>query len=63
MTVKHKNIGNDFDDFLKEEGIYEEVTAQAIKEVIADQVHRYMEEQHLTKTAMARQTQISLWPN
>ena len=28
-------IGSSFDDFLKEEGIYEEVTAQAIKRVIA----------------------------
>jgi len=28
-------IGSSFDDFLKEEGIYEEVTARAIKRVIA----------------------------
>ncbi len=31
---KKSRIGSSFDDFLKAEGIYEEVTARAIKRVI-----------------------------
>jgi hypothetical protein len=34
------HIGSSFDDFLKEEGIYEEVTATAIKRVLAWQADR-----------------------
>jgi hypothetical protein len=30
-------VGSSFDDFLKEEGIYEEATARAIKRVVARQ--------------------------
>ena len=33
MTRKH--MGSTIDDFLKEEGIFEETQAQAIKEVVA----------------------------
>ena len=33
-----KRIGSSFDDFLKEDGIYEAVTARAIKRVIARQL-------------------------
>lgn len=33
--MKNKYIGSSFDDFLKEEGFYEECTAAAIKRVIA----------------------------
>ena len=38
-------IGSSFDDFLKEEGIYEEVTASAIKRVIARQLDALMQGQ------------------
>jgi antitoxin HicB len=31
MTKKKGRIGSSFDDFLKDEGLYEEVTARAIK--------------------------------
>jgi uncharacterized protein YutE (UPF0331/DUF86 family) len=36
---KNKHTGSDFDDFLKEEGIFEECTAEAIKRVIAFRGH------------------------
>jgi hypothetical protein len=39
---KKGRIGSSFDDFLKEEGIYEEVTARAIKRVIAWQLDQLM---------------------
>ena len=43
-----------FDDFLKETGIYEEVTARAIKRVIARQLDALMQDQGLTKSALAK---------
>ena len=40
--MENKHIGSDFDDFLKEEGIQEEVTAAAIESVIAWQLTEAM---------------------
>jgi len=36
--MKKKNIGTSFDSWLREEGMYEEVTATAIRRVLARQV-------------------------
>jgi antitoxin HicB len=47
------------DDFLKEEGIYDEVLAEAIKAVIALQLREAMRERKLTKSAMAKLMQTS----
>jgi antitoxin HicB len=52
-------IGSSFDDFLREDGLYEEVTARAIKRVIARQLDGIMRENRLTKAAMARRMQTS----
>ena len=52
-------IGSSFDDFLKEEGIYEEVTARAIKRVIARQLDALMRNQGLTKSALAKRMHTS----
>jgi len=46
-------IGSSFDDFLKEEGLYEDVQAIAIKRVIAWQIAQEMEKQAITKKEMA----------
>lgn len=59
MKKKRGRIGSSFDDFLKEEGIYEEVTAKAIKRVIARQLDGIMRERNLTKTMLARRMQTS----
>jgi antitoxin HicB len=56
---KKGRIGSSFDDFLKEEGIYEEVTAKAIKRVIARQLDDIMRQNHLTKSMLARRMQTS----
>jgi antitoxin HicB len=56
---KKGRIGSSLDDFLKEEGMYEEVTARAIKRVIARQLDRLMDEQGLTKSALARRMKTS----
>ena len=48
-----KRIGSSLDDFLKEEGIYEETQARAIKEVVVWQLTEAMEKQSLTKARLA----------
>jgi len=47
------------DDFLDEEGIREEVTARAIKRVIALQLQQAMAEQKLSKARMAELMETS----
>ncbi|MGH7812795.1 MAG: Fis family transcriptional regulator [Candidatus Binataceae bacterium] len=51
--TKNPHWGSTLDEFLKEEGIYEEVTAGAIKSVIAWQLERAMKKKRLTKKRMA----------
>lgn len=41
------------DDFLKQEGVYEEVAARSAKRVIALQIQEAVRERNLTKAAMA----------
>lgn len=52
--MKTARIGSSFDKSLKEDGLYEEVTARAIKRVIARQLDVQMRRNGLTKSAMAR---------
>lgn len=47
-------IGSSFDEFLKDEGIYEEVQAAAIKRVLTWQLEQAMESAHISKAEMAR---------
>jgi DNA-binding Xre family transcriptional regulator len=51
--------GSSFDDFLQEEGIYEEVTMTAIKRTVAWQIKAEMEKQKISKTAMAERMNTS----
>ena len=57
--MKKKNIGSTFDSWLREEGIYEEVSANAIKRVIARQIASSMSQKGITKAEMARQMNTS----
>lgn len=57
--MRRENKGSSFDDWLKEEGIYEEVSAAAIKRVVARQIERAMNEGHLTKAEVARRMRTS----
>jgi len=43
-----KGIGQNFDDFLKEQGIYDEVNELAAKKLITYQLQQSMQEQKLT---------------
>lgn len=49
----NKHIGSSLDDFLKEEGIFEETQTRAIKEVVAWQLAEAMKEHSLTKVRLA----------
>ncbi len=51
MSKKH--MGSSIDDFLKEEGIFEEAQAQAVKEVVAWQLAEAMKKQKISKNKMA----------
>lgn len=59
MKKKKGRMGSSFDDFLKEDGIYEEVTARAIKRVIARQLDALMDDQGLSKSALAKKMKTS----
>jgi predicted DNA-binding protein (UPF0251 family) len=51
--------GSRFEDFLREQGILDEVTAVAQKRVLTWQVARLMERQKITKTEMAKRMRTS----
>jgi antitoxin HicB len=56
---KNPHRGSSFDDFLKEEGLYEKCTATALKRVLALQIEQEMERLHITKSAMADKMKTS----
>jgi antitoxin HicB len=58
-NIEKGRLGSSFDDYLKEEGIYEEVQTVAIKRVIAWQIEEAMKTSHITKAQMARRMKTS----
>ena len=57
--MKKRNIGSSFDSWLSAEGIRAEVTATAIKRVLAGQVEAAMKERKFSKAEMARRMHTS----
>jgi antitoxin HicB len=53
------HIGSAFSDFLEEDGLHEEVTAHAIKRILAWQIEQAMKAQGLTNVEMARRMNTS----
>jgi antitoxin HicB len=57
MSKKRKqrksHTGSSIDDFLKEEGIFEEAQAQAVKELVAWQLDEAIKKQKISKNKMA----------
>jgi DNA-binding Xre family transcriptional regulator len=51
--------GGDFDEFLADEGILQEVTARAHKRLLALQLQDVMNESQMTKTELAERMQTS----
>jgi antitoxin HicB len=58
-SEKNPYRGTLVDDWLKEEGIFEDVTQTAIKEVLAWQLAEAMKAENMTKTEMARRMKTS----
>jgi antitoxin HicB len=52
-AMSKKHMGSSIDDFLKEEGIFEETQAQAVKEVVAWQLAEAMRKKKISKARMA----------
>jgi len=57
--INKKYAGSNFDDFLSEENILEEVEAVAIKRVIAFELEQEMKKQNLTKSELAEKMKTS----
>ena len=51
--MSKKNMGSSIDEFLKEEGIFDEAQAQAVKEVVAWQLADAMKKQKISKSRLA----------
>lgn len=56
---KNPHIGESFDSFLRDDGIYEAVVATAIKRTIALQIEQEMSAQNISKSEMARRMKTS----
>ncbi len=54
-----RHVGSSFDEFLTDEGLLSEAEATAVKRVIAYQLIQFMEENKLSKSAMAKRMQTS----
>ena len=57
--MPNKHTGSSFDDFLRDEGTYEEVTATAVKRVLAWQLAEAMRVQQISRAEMARRMKTS----
>jgi len=56
---KSGKVGSSFDDFLKEDGTYEVVTARAIKRVLVRQLDELMRREQISKTELATRMKTS----
>jgi antitoxin HicB len=56
---KKGRIGSSFDDYLKDEGVYEEFSAVAIKRVLAWQLEQAMKKDGVSKNEMAKRMHTS----
>ena len=51
---RNPHMGSSLDDFLKEEGTFEELQVQAIKEVVAWQLDEAMKKKNVSKARLAK---------
>ena len=59
MARTNPHTGSRFDDFLKEEGIFDEVQARALKRALTEQLEESMQVANLTKLEMAKKMATS----
>ena len=57
--MKKGKIGSSFESLMNEEGLYDEVTAVAIKRVLAWQIEEAMKSQKISKQKMAQRMHTS----
>ena len=57
--IKNPHDGSNLDDFLKEDGLFEEVQAAALKRAFALKLADLMEEKQMNKTSLAGQMRTS----
>ncbi len=58
-TEQNPHTGSSFDDFLKADGIYEEVQARALKRALAEQLMDAMQSNKISKVHMAQRMATS----
>ena len=61
MAKRYVHTGSRLDDFLKEDGIFEEVQAKALKRALAEQLEESMQAANLTKFDMAKKMASAAW--
>ena len=54
MSKVNKHTGANFEDYLIEEGVFDEVQARALKRVLAEQLSDAMQSGNLSKVVMAQ---------
>jgi hypothetical protein len=54
MSKTNKHSGTNFDDYLIEEGVFDEVQAKALKRALAEQLSDAMQSGNLSKVVMAQ---------
>jgi len=59
MAKRNPRAGSGFDDFLKADGIYEDVQNAAIKKVLSVKLEAAMRDQNISKSDMARRLKTS----
>lgn len=59
MANQNQHRGGSFDGFLKDEGIFKEVQAKALKRALAEQLDDAMQAIHLSKVEMAKRMETS----
>ena len=59
QDVERGKVGASFEDFLKEQGTYEETTERAVKRVLAFQLAEEMKAKGITKVKMAEMLDTS----
>jgi len=59
QEIEAGKVGSSFEDFLKEQGTYEETTERAVKRVLAFQLAEEMKTKGITKVKMAEMLDTS----
>ena len=60
MAKSNRHTGSKFDEFLKEDGIFDEVQTRALKRALTEQIEESMRVANLTKLEMAKKMATSL---